>query len=362
VKPSLSLAKIFGFESDTQSTGEDDRTSLLSAAEDVDIGALRKDVRRQKRSDELSLSSLWGSGDDVTKLIRKHRAVSGTAMSSGTPRRRGVVSPYIELTEEDVAEHLELVQEFVNTGYELEKIIEFFVQSMSFDPAFVLALLDGIDDCAELMCEECDTPMVVLRDLSPFQYVVRTQSIDIQRFFRKYGPTICRYHNINSPLHLAARRLLDVTKDYHTHVVKTSPPEVKAALKTYNFLMAVGYYVDDGDWSAPPVCTPESILHHVPRILKQTQSHYRKLLKHQRDSMALLAVMTSLPFVLLRQIEFSTFSMIPKSADYVRRRDRAAQLEETKRKAKQMDELLKKSLGGILEFPEVSMSKTSSAD
>merc|ERR1711933_350137 len=111
--------------------------------------------------------------------------------------------------------------------------------------------------------------------------------IDIKRFFYSFGPLIGKYKTLISPLHLSARRLIEIGGGKESHITPcTSTPECVSSLEIFQWLLFVGYDIDGGD--VDNTITPQTILNHAPRIKKQVLSYQRQLLFQQRKCMQMI--------------------------------------------------------------------------
>ena len=77
----------------------------------------------------------------------------------------------------------------------------------------------------------------------------------------------------------------------------TSPPECVYALEIFKWLLFTGYDMDDGE--IDNTITPQTILHHSPRILKQILSYKRQFLHKQRETMQMVDTVTFKQYRLL---------------------------------------------------------------
>merc|ERR1712083_270980 len=116
---------------------------------------------------------------------------------------------------------------------------------------FVVYLLTKIDEVCPsyiyVISHVVDKPIKEFGQLSLWQFILRRQLpyIDIKRFFYSFGPLIGKYKTVISPPHLAARKLMELSRGKESHIT-------------------------DGDVDA--VITPQTILRRSPRILKQILS------------------------------------------------------------------------------------------
>eukprot|EP00483_Globobulimina_turgida_P003672 UN03678 len=134
-----------------------------------------------------------------------------------------------------------------------------------------------------------DKQMKILHNLSLWQYILRHQlsHIDIRRFFYSFGPLIGKYKTLISPLHLSARKLIEIGGGKESHITSsTSTPQCLYAFETFKWLLFVGYDIDDGD--IYNTITPQTILNHAPRILKQILVYQRQFLFKQRQCMKMV--------------------------------------------------------------------------
>ncbi|ETO09396.1 hypothetical protein RFI_27978 [Reticulomyxa filosa] len=305
-----------------------------------DVTVSRNDSRRRHNSS----GSVGTSRRVLPENKENHRSRMGRKLLSPveTEKYQQLLTEYVEQEKVEAAR--------THSPVDMCKIVNYLHDRDELSPELIALILSSVTDWnvqyIDLVAASVDLPMSTFHGMSPFQFVIRTQVVDVRKFFYDFGPYkkkegsntpkkklykhtflfvvwIGRYRNIHSPLHLAARRLTDVAKDYNSHIVKTSPWDARQALDTFSFLIDVGYHIDDGDWGEQKVSTPQSILKHMPRILKQI------LCKFQFHSFCLaipcvvqshcifwFVEATRLDLFLLREIEMFTFNQIPKYANY----------------------------------------------
>ena len=204
----------------------------------------------------------------------------------------------------EISQQMQGLKKLLSEKKTLSEIICIYHQQYGFCIEFIVYLLTTIDQmCPEyiyVVSRHVDKQIKILHCLSLWQYILRHQlpHIDIKRFFYAFGPLIGKYKTLISPLHLSARRLIEIGGNKESHItLTTSTPECVASLKIFEWLLFIGYDIDDGD--VDNTITPQTILNHAPRIKKQILSYQRSLLFQQRQCMKVIDSLTYKNFKLL---------------------------------------------------------------
>jgi len=258
-----------------------------------------KGASRRRAGNRMNANSNTKSGGS-----RKINFMELNRQSAGLSK---LLSQFVEFSDKDVLGH----------------IIAIYHRQYMFSVQFIVYLMTTIDEaCPEyvyLVAPHVDTPNTILDGWSLWQYLLRHQlpHIDIQRFFYSFGPLIGKYKTLRSPLHLCAQKLIECSRGKESHITTTtSPPDCVYALDIFKWLLFMGYDLEDGEMDN--AITPQTILHHSPRILKQILSYKRQFLHKQRetmqtvDSVAFKAYQLLLDDDILTVIEKFTFSKFRK--------------------------------------------------
>lgn len=203
----------------------------------------------------------------------------------------------------------------------LTEIVTFFYVKYNKNAEFIVTLIHayGVNYCGNhhhqqniaAISRMIDKPLKCFSNLSVWQFVVRTHIVDVQVFFYNFGPLIGRYKSILSPLHLCVRHMIDCVKMDPSAdgfiSEKTCHPSAVYALKTFKFLLFVGYDLHDGDIDNR--MTPRTMLNQYPRIVSQIEWFLRTRLHFQFRCMQIVDRYTPCAFdiYILNIIEKFTF-------------------------------------------------------
>eukprot|EP01084_Bolivina_argentea_P172988 299631_1 len=272
-------------ESDDDDDGENDAYHIDQSVFTFQNPYDAEEAQRKKYKDYTDIVGRSSSSRFLNKRPRKSKKKNAIFSHN-----KYGFKPNGKVNASAISEQIHGLRKLLSEKKTLSEIISIYYQQYGFCVEFIVYLIATIDETCtayvSVISRHVDKQMKILHGLSIWQYMLRHQlpQLDMKRFFYSFGPLIGKYKTLISPLHLAARKLIEIGGGKESHITSTtSSPQCVYAFEIFKWLLFIGYDIDDGD--VDNVITPQTILNHAPRIAKQILSYQRQFLFKQRQCM-----------------------------------------------------------------------------